>query len=119
MTPDRKDSCRKVYGVLSNKGCPYGFLGESMNGENEITEDAVSLDKNEPSKEAIPAVEEKPQVGTAQPYTEVSAEEAAMEKPKKVKKEKAPKAPKAVKEPKAPKEKKKKKEIDATDLMNN
>lgn len=119
MTPDRKDSCRKVYGVLSNKGCPYGFLGKSMNGEEEITEDAVPLDKNEPSTEAIPAVEEKPQVGTAQPYTEVSAEEAAMEKPKKVKKEKALKEPKAVKESKAPKEKKKKKEVDVTDLMNN
>jgi len=55
-------------------------------------------------------------VGTEQPYTEVSAEEAAMEKPKKVKKEKAPKA---AKEPKPVKEKKKKKEADATDLMNN
>jgi hypothetical protein len=114
MTPDRKDSCRKVYGVLSNKGCPYGFLGESMNGEEEMTGDASALETT--SNATAIEIEKSPTVGTEQPYTEVSAEEAAMEKPKKVKKEKAPKAPKA---PKPAKEKKKKKEADATDLMNN
>ena len=114
MTPDRKDSCRKVYGVLSNKGCPYGFLGESMNGEEEMTGDASALETT--SDATAIEIEKSPSVGTEQPYTEVSAEEAAMEKPKKVKKEKAPKAPKA---PKPAKEKKKKKEADATDLMNN
>jgi len=46
--PDKRDSCRKVFGVLSNKGCPYGFLGESMNNENEITKEA-------PSFEVVPA----------------------------------------------------------------
>jgi hypothetical protein len=113
MTPDRKDSCLKVYGVLSNKGCPYGFLGESMNNKEELTKDSLLLDNTQIKSDSESA---KPGVGTEQPYTEVSAEEAAMEKPKKVKKEKAPKA---AKEPKPVKEKKKKKEADATDLMNN
>jgi hypothetical protein len=46
--PDKRDSCRKVFGVLSNNGCPYGFLGESMNDESEITNEA-------PSFEVVPA----------------------------------------------------------------
>ncbi len=46
--PDKRDSCRKVFGVLSNNGCPYGFLGESMNNESEITNEA-------PSFEIVPA----------------------------------------------------------------
>jgi len=28
--PDKRDSCYKTYGVISNNGCPYGFLGSSM-----------------------------------------------------------------------------------------
>ena len=46
--PDKRDSCRKVFGVLSNNGCPYGFLGESMNNENEITPE-------QPAFEIVPA----------------------------------------------------------------
>ncbi len=46
--PDKRDSCREVFGVLSNNGCPYGFLGESMNNESEITNEA-------PSFEIVPA----------------------------------------------------------------
>lgn len=46
--PDKRDSCRKVFGVLSNNGCPYGFLGESMNNENELTNES-------PSFEIVPA----------------------------------------------------------------
>lgn len=41
--PDKRDSCRKVFGVISNNGCPYGFLGESMNNENEITADTNNV----------------------------------------------------------------------------
>ncbi len=120
MTPDRRDSCRKVFGVLSNKGCPYGFLGESMNGAEELTGDAVPMEVIENSTDSTDSTSNgsSPTVGTAQPFTEVSAEEAAMsstEKPKKPKKEKAPKAPKAPK----PVKEKKKKGSDPTDLMNN
>ena len=28
--PDKRDSCYKTFGVISNNGCPYGFLGGSM-----------------------------------------------------------------------------------------
>ena len=46
--PDKRDSCNKVFGVLSNNGCPYGFLGESMNNENE-------LNNEQPVFEIVPA----------------------------------------------------------------
>ncbi len=46
--PDKHDSCFKTFGVISNDGCPYGFLGGSM-----------SYDENEEvieeGTEAIPA----------------------------------------------------------------
>ena len=48
MVPDKRDSCYKDYGVISNDGCPYGFLGGSMNydepEEDDITE-ATSLEE--------------------------------------------------------------------------
>ncbi len=46
--PDKRDSCNKVFGVISNNGCPYGFLGESMNNENE-------LNNEQPVFEIVPA----------------------------------------------------------------
>ncbi|MDG1747830.1 MAG: DUF5723 family protein, partial [Bacteroidia bacterium] len=48
MVPDKRDSCYKDYGVISNDGCPYGFLGGSMYydepAEDDITE-ATSLEE--------------------------------------------------------------------------
>ncbi len=61
MVPDKRDSCRGVYGAISNNGCELGFLGTSMNYPeideteeikpvNEITEE----EKNAPRPELEP-----------------------------------------------------------------
>jgi hypothetical protein len=50
--PDKRDSCRKTFGVISNNGCPYGFLGESMNNEDESASETE--EPSEPSKEESP-----------------------------------------------------------------
>ncbi len=61
MVPDKRDSCRGVYGAISNNGCELGFLGTSMNYPeidqteeikpvNEITEE----EKKNPRPELVP-----------------------------------------------------------------
>lgn len=48
--PDKRDSCFKTFGVLSNDGCPYGFLGGSMNydeAEVEVIPDTESSPEGE------------------------------------------------------------------------
>jgi hypothetical protein len=52
--PDKRDSCYKTFGVISNDGCPYGFLGGSMSYDQEEAE--ISTDEIEiaaPSDETI------------------------------------------------------------------
>lgn len=41
LVPDKRDSCFKTYGVVTNNGCPYGFLGGYMdyNNQEEVFED--------------------------------------------------------------------------------
>ena len=67
--PDKRDSCRKVFGVMSNNGCPYGFLGESMNGEEEMTQATPQLEEA-PKVEPIKTVEVAPKVEIV-PVTEI------------------------------------------------
>ncbi len=62
MVPDKRDSCYRTFGSVTNNGCPLGFLGESMNYEEEgiETEDAEEI-KEEVEAEKVkddPAVEE-------------------------------------------------------------
>ncbi len=51
--PDKRDSCNKTYGVISNNGCPYGFLGSSMtyseeeNSAQELEIESVEADVTE------------------------------------------------------------------------
>lgn len=86
--PDKRDSCRKVFGVLSNNGCPYGFLGESMNNEEEMTQSTPQLEevpKNpEPESKSVPKTETpietnktiitetKTEVKTSEPVNEIT-----------------------------------------------
>ena len=82
--PDKRDSCRKVFGVMSNNGCPYGFLGESMNNEEEMTQGTPQLEEvpktteqpeSKPTpKEAIqtPITETKAEVKTSEPVKETT-----------------------------------------------
>ncbi len=66
--PDKRDSCRKVFGVLSNNGCPYGFLGESMNGEEEMTQGTPQLEEvpRTPEPESKPTPEAETPKATIQ-----------------------------------------------------
>lgn len=55
--PDKRDSCFKTFGVISNDGCPYGFLGGSMNydEQEEIeaeVEETISVLTESPAEEA-------------------------------------------------------------------
>ncbi len=82
--PEKRDSCRKVFGVMSNNGCPYGFLGESMNNEEEMTQGTPQLEEvpktteqpeSKPTpKEAIqtPITETKAEVKTSEPVKETT-----------------------------------------------
>ena len=51
--PDKQDSCYKTYGVISNNGCPYGYLGSSMtyseeeNSAQELEIESVEADVTE------------------------------------------------------------------------
>lgn len=48
--PDKRDSCYKTFGILSNDGCSYGFLGGSMNydeAEEEVIQDIESSTEEE------------------------------------------------------------------------
>ena len=57
--PDKRDSCYKTFGVISNDGCPYGFLGGSMLYEEteesagEAIEGVSEISSNEEPKETI------------------------------------------------------------------
>jgi hypothetical protein len=61
--PDKRDSCRAVFGVISNNGCPYGFLGESMNNEEEMTQSKPQLEEAPKN----PEPESKAEVKTSEP----------------------------------------------------
>ena len=73
--PDKRDSCRKVFGVLSNNGCPYGFLGESMNGEEEMTQSTPQLEEVPKN----PEPETKSEVKTSEPVKETTPVVAKIE----------------------------------------
>ena len=50
--PDKRDSCFKTFGVISNDGCPYGFLGGSMNYDE--TEEEVIQETEQGPEENLP-----------------------------------------------------------------
>ena len=80
--PDKRDSCRKVFGVMSNNGCPYGFLGESMNGEEEMTQATPQLEEapKNPEPEPTPTPKtETPKVVEALTKAEVITSEPVKE----------------------------------------
>jgi hypothetical protein len=52
--PDKRDSCYKTFGVISNDGCPYGFLGGSMSYDQEELE----INSEEAEETAIEVVSE-------------------------------------------------------------
>ena len=84
--PDKRDSCFRTFGVLSNDGCPYGFLGGSMSydeEELEITTEEKEIDI--PSAELIeekqaesPKESPKKQIESKKPEA-VETEESAIE----------------------------------------
>ncbi len=81
--PDKRDSCRKVFGVLSNNGCPYGFLGESMNNEEEMIQGTPQLEEapKNPELESKPtskteAPKETIQTPVSETKTEIKAQES-------------------------------------------
>ena len=84
--PDKRDSCFKTFGVISNDGCPYGFLGGSMNydeEELEITTEEIAIAT--PSDKLIeelpvesPKESPKKQITSKKPEA-VEAEETAIE----------------------------------------
>ena len=80
--PDKRDSCRKVFGVMSNNGCPYGFLGESMNGEEEMTQATPQLEEapKNPEPESTPTPKtETPKAVEAIAKVEVTTSEPVKE----------------------------------------
>jgi hypothetical protein len=85
--PDKRDSCFKTYGVLSNNGCPYGFLGGSMNydeTEEEViqeTEQGPEENLTEPSISNVEESEPLEPLKIAQPE---APESTPIEKPKPV-----------------------------------
>ncbi len=54
--PDKQDSCFKTFGVISNDGCPYGFLGGSMTYDE--TEEVPQESSEESTEINIIEVEE-------------------------------------------------------------
>ena len=51
--PDKRDSCYKTFGVISNDGCPYGLLGGSMSYDQaELEKSAEEFEIAAPSEEA-------------------------------------------------------------------
>jgi len=77
--PDKRDSCRKVFGVLSNNGCPYGFLGESMNGEEEMIQSTPKLE--EVPKNPQPESKLNQKTDAAQEQTKTVAAEVKSSEP--------------------------------------
>ncbi len=62
MVPDKRDSCYRTFGSVTNNGCPLGFLGESMNYEEEetleIEESAEEIKEETEKLESAHTVEE-------------------------------------------------------------
>ena len=62
MVPDKRDSCYRTFGSVTNNGCPLGFLGESMNYEEEeaveIEESAEEIKEETEEVESATTVEE-------------------------------------------------------------
>ena len=68
--PDKRDSCFKTFGVLSNDGCPYGFLGGSMNydeTEEEVIQETEQGPEENFSEPTISNVEELEPVEPVEP----------------------------------------------------
>ena len=62
MVPDKRDSCYRTFGSVTNNGCPLGFIGESMNYEEEeaveIEESAEEIKEDTEEVESATTVEE-------------------------------------------------------------
>ena len=81
--PDNQDSCFKTYGVISNNGCPYGFLGSSMtyseeeNSEEELNIESIEADVTEIESSGVMELE-KPEDAPAAETEETLTDEEMM-----------------------------------------
>ena len=82
MVPDKRDSCVSKFGVISNNGCPYGFLGGSMNDDSAGISEAPA-DEPAPADSAKPnTTEDLPLLNDATPVINDSTELVKTEKKK-------------------------------------
>jgi hypothetical protein len=82
--PDKRDSCFETFGVISNDGCPYGFLGGSMNYDE--TEEEVIQETEQGPEENLPEptisnVEELEPVEPVEPLFKNTPSKAPESKP--------------------------------------
>jgi hypothetical protein len=101
---DKVDSCYKTFGVMSNNGCPLGFLGGSMNYDKVIVDsaaatpvisnDSTAVKADIKSETATPVTDDikdatlTPTVATNSGMATEKSEEPKSAKPATVKKEK-------------------------------
>lgn len=90
--PDKRDSCYKTFGVISNNGCPYGFLGSAMSyDENEDlapveaeAEVAAPIEETAPTEGEMEEVLEAPSMEESEMSTVEKEEEASEETVKEI-----------------------------------
>jgi hypothetical protein len=56
---DKADSCYKTFGVMSNNGCPLGFLGGSMNYDETTVDSAASAPETADEPKSVKPVKGK------------------------------------------------------------
>ena len=100
---DKADSCYKTFGVMSNNGCPLGFLGGSINYDETTVDSAaaapemidsaavkadIKSETSAPVSEEIKDVTTAPAVAINSEMATETSDEPKSAKPAKVKKEK-------------------------------
>jgi hypothetical protein len=103
---DKADSCYKTFGVMSNNGCPLGFLGGSMNYDEEtIDSTATAVDSTFVSSEVKADIKTESSAPVSESIQEITPQSSANSEfvsndtaePKAVKPAKAKKATKVKK----------------------
>ena len=88
MVPDKRDSCYRTFGSVTNNGCPLGFLGESMNYEEEetleIEESAEEIKEETEEVESATTVEENTETAVRAEVEPAEATEIKTMQPKPV-----------------------------------